>query len=188
MSFIVLDIETGGLSSLVNPILSIGAVDYLTGDEFYGECHAWIDGFSYYVIDDAALAVNGFTREQALDLSKPRAYDLVLSFLKWSDGRAKVLAGQQVGAFDIPFVKANTTLPGTNMSVAWPFSHRSLDLHSTAYAKLNKSLSLDGILETVGLSPEPKPHNALTGARLEAAAFRLLLGSTCGCQAEGWKS
>lgn len=57
----------------------------------------------------------------------------------------------------------------------WPFGHRSVDLHSVAFAKLGKSLSLDGILQAVGLQPEPKPHNALTGARLERDAFKLLL-------------
>lgn len=183
MSFIVLDIETGGLSPLVNPILSIGAVDYSNGDEFYGECHAWMDGFSQYVIDDAALVINGFTREQALDASKQSATSLVAQFLAWSAGRANLLAGQQVGAFDIPFVKHIwQTSTWLNAGEAWSFSHRSLDLHSVAYAKLGQSLSLDGILKALGLAPEPKPHNALTGARLERDALKLLLGSG------GWKS
>ncbi len=33
---------------------------------------------------------------------------------------------------------------------------------------------MDGVLALVGLEPEPKPHNALNGARLEAEAIRRL--------------
>ncbi len=68
------------------------------------------------------------------------------------------------------------------------FKKRSVDLHSVCYthmlvrgrnpAKEGTSIvSLDKVLEYVGLQPEPKPHNALTGAKLEAEAFsRLIYG------------
>lgn len=178
MSFIVLDIETGGLNPLINPILSIGAVDYTTGDEFYAECRANLD----QQVDDAALAVNGFTREQAFDQSKQSQTDAVKAFLAWAEGHpTKLLAGQQVGSFDILFVK--------HLCSKWPFAHRSVDLHSVAFARFGQSLSLDGILKACGLSAEPKPHNALTGARLERDAFKFLLNdASCGCKSEGWKS
>lgn len=39
------------------------------------------------------------------------------------------------------------------------------------------NIKLDYILTLVGLPEEPKPHNALTGAKVEAEAFsRLLFG------------
>ena len=34
---------------------------------------------------------------------------------------------------------------------------------------------MDSILTLIGLDPESKPHNALTGAKLEAEAIRRIL-------------
>lgn len=177
---IVLDIETSGLNPRRNSLLSIGAVDYDTGDEFYGECRVY-DGihrdYPAAVIDDAALAINGFTREQCHDLAKDFDYSLYMRFLAWATNtkRDLLIAGQQVGGFDIPFLKSIADNPMHGIVPVWPFGYRSLDLHSVAFTKLGKSLSLDGILQAVGLAPEPKPHNALTGAKLEVEAFKRLL-------------
>ncbi len=171
---IILDIETTGLSSIKHSMVSLGAVDYASGDEFYGECQAG-EGT---LIDDFALGVNGFTREQCLDDTKQTPASLTLAFMNWGRARGNLLAGQQVGSFDILFLKhiqSTMLFLGTDYDLSWPFGHRSVDLHSVAYAKLGKSLSLDGILQAVGLAPEPKPHNALNGARLERDAFKLLL-------------
>ncbi len=170
---IILDIETTGLSSTKHSMVSLGAVDYNTGDEFYGECRV----YPRRVIDSFALGVNGFTEAQCLDETKEMPDALYLRFLGWAMGRDPLIGGQQVGSFDIPFLKdvhAQCVAAGSG-TPAWSFGHRSVDLHSVAYAKLGKSLSLDGILQAVGLSPEPKPHNALTGARLERDAFKKLL-------------
>lgn len=172
---IILDIETTGLSPTKHCMVSLGAVDYDTGDEFYGECCVY-EGRK---IDAFALGVNGFTREQCIGgpLS-PRPHALYMDFLRWAvidTKREPLLAGQQVGAFDIPFLKAIAEDRDQGIVPTWPFGYRSVDLHSVAFAKLGKSLSLDGILQAVGLQPEPKPHNALTGAKLERDAFKLLL-------------
>lgn len=192
---IILDIETGGLDPHKHALLSIGAVDYETGDEFYIEaCTIFA-----HQIDDAALVVNGFTREQVArwdDKVRPIPHVAYVRFLKWCEGRDVLVGGQQVGAFDLRFLKAiHEDIEGLNHAFdfkgegrlgtdvnaetshlkKWPFGHRSVDLHSVAFAKLGKSLSLDGILQAVGLQSEPKPHNALTGARLERDAFKLLL-------------
>lgn len=175
-NFIVLDIETTGLDAKLNGMVSLGAVDFKTSDVFYGECH--VDEST--IIDDFAMGVNGFTIAQIREF-KDSSYDLYTKFLKWSNGRATLLGGQQVGSFDILFLKEiHKLLP---KDIKWPFGHRSLDLHSVAFAKSGKSLSLDGILEYVGLKPEPKPHNALVGATLEREAFKLL-----GIGPIGWKS
>ncbi len=177
---IILDIETGGLDPNKHALLSIGAVDYETGEEFYGECRAYKDypGFADDLIDDFALGVNGFTREQCHDVTKQWPHSLYMQFLYWAAIQKKrdlFLAGQQVGAFDIPFLKKVASDARHGIVPVWPFGYRSVDLHSVAFAKLGKSLSLDGILQAVGLEPEPKPHNALTGARLEREAFKRLL-------------
>lgn len=179
---IVVDVETGGLDPLINPLLSIGAVDYETGDEFYIECGA----NPRQDCDDAALAINGFTSEQAFSPSKPSGQEAYARFVEWARGRSNVLAGQQVGSFDIPFLHVYA---GGKTAFEKVFSRRSIDLHSVAYARFGDSMSLDGILKACGLAPEPKPHNALTGARLERDAFKVLLGGApCGCRADGWKS
>jgi DNA polymerase III epsilon subunit-like protein len=166
---IIVDVETTGLDPLKHSIISIGAVDFEKGDEFYVECCA-IPGRE---IDDAALAINGFTREMCLDTSKKSAVEAYKEFFWWTtDNRSVMLAGQQVGSFDAKFLQHMHQLAGLGN---WPFGHRTLDLHSVAYAKYRKSLNLDGILAEVGLEPEPKPHNALTGAKLEYLAFKILL-------------
>jgi DNA polymerase-3 subunit epsilon len=178
-NIIVLDIETSGLNPERNSMVSLGAVHYQSGEEFYGECR--VQPMSK--IDDFALTVNGFTKEQITDESKQKPEDLCVSFLQWASKWDKVLlAGQQVGSFDILFLKHIHETSHLTLTTKWPFGHRSLDLHSVAFSRYSKSLSLDGILEAVGLKAEVKPHNALNGARLETEAFKLLIGPS------GWKS
>lgn len=194
---IILDIETGGLDPYKNALLSIGAVDYETGDEFYIE--ASTSTVFAHSIDDVALAINGFTREQIAqwdDKTRPIVEVAYVRFLNWCEGRDMLIGGQQVGAFDLIFLKnIHKSVENINQGFGqngnghldwdihaeisnikkWPFGHRSVDLHSVAFTKLGKSLSLDGILTAIGLKPEPKPHNALVGARLERDAFKILL-------------
>ena len=168
-NMIVVDVETTGTNPTKHSILSIGAVDFEGGREFYEECRIIPDR----EIDDVALSINGFTREQCTDPSKQTAEEAYKKFLWWATGsRLMMLAGQQVGSFDIKFLQVIHELCGLGK---WPFGHRSLDLHSVAYAHFRKSLSLDEILVALNIEPEPKPHNALTGARKEAGAFRKLL-------------
>jgi len=170
----IIDTETTGLDENRHCMVSLGAVGNETGDEFYQECRIYPES----EVDDFALGVNGFTREQINDPTKPWPHEVLASFIEWSVGREPLLGGQQVGSFDIKFLKV--LIP--RIAAKWPWGHRSVDLHSVSYAILGKSLSLDGILTAVGLSPEPKPHHALNGARLERDAFKRLLG------APGWKS
>lgn len=169
---IVLDIESSGLDERDNCILSIGAVEYESDAEFYGECYA----YDNKLISQAALDINGFTYAQATDKKKQSPHDLVYNFYKWSMERqyGQLLAGQQVGSFDIKFIKY--IFDNHLENIKWPYGYRSLDLHSVAFSKWCESLSLDQILVKCGLQPESKPHNALNGARLEKAAFKYILG------------
>ena len=166
---IIIDVETTGLDPRENGLLSLGAVDYATGDEFYEECR--VD--EYARIDTGALAVNGFTFMQCHDPKKQSDSELYDKFLNWCNGRECLLAGQQVGSLDVKFLQEVACKPGQLKS--WPFGYRSVDLHSIAFSKLGKSLSLDDILVALGLPAEPKPHNGLTGARVEYQAFKKLL-------------
>ena len=164
---IIIDIETTGIDPVKNCMVSLGAVDYITGEEFYGECITLPDT----IIDDVALSVNGFTRHRIAkhDLTP---FSLYRKFVLWAHGRENVLGGQQVGSFDILFLHQYA---GGKVEFEKRFSRRSVDLHSVAYAKWKVSLGLDGILNKLGLPSEQKPHNALTGAKLERDAFKKLL-------------
>lgn len=169
---IVIDIETSGLLPEKHSLLSIGAVHYETGQEFYGECRKELGK----QLDPVALGVNGFTEDQCYDADKPSPIMLVGRFVAWAQSLGQtegiVLAGQQVGSFDIPFLWQYAY---GKLVFERVFSRRSVDLHSVAYAATGKSLGLDDILRACGLRPEPKPHHALTGAKLERDAFRVLL-------------
>jgi DNA polymerase III epsilon subunit-like protein len=167
---IILDIETTGTDPKRHCMLSLGAVDYETGAEFYGECRV----YKASLIDPIALGINGFTEQEAKNPAMQFAYELYEKFLKWSEQFPdKLLAGHNIGHFDVLFLEEYHRL--VNPEQKFPFGYRTLDLHSVAFAKLGRSLSHESICEALGLPKEPKPHNALAGARSERDAFKLLL-------------
>lgn len=174
---IAVDIESSGLDSNVCSILSIGAVD--TEDptaQFYDECRVW-DGAH---ISDEALAVNGFTREEATDPHKKSEAELIQAFMAWAMDRAgqHTLVAQNV-AFDSAFIRTAARRAGTESS----FAQRSLDTHTLAWLHMTlhgktppaenhrSALNLDAVLQYCGIPAEPKPHNALTGALCHAEVF-----------------
>lgn len=181
---IVVDMESSGLEPQTHSLLSIGAVDFQNpSNTFYGECRIW-DGAH---IDAGALAVNGFTLEQANDSAKQTEGELVRAFLLWSEGcTEKTIAGQNPSA-DRDFLRAGAY----RNHLTWLFAFRTVDLHSVAYMHMIKggvdlplshghsALSLDKILVYCGLPEEPKPHNGLRGALYETEAFhRLFYGES----------
>ena len=150
-------------------MVSLGAVDFENGETFYGECRI-------YKTDDweqEALDINGFTLEQITDPTKQTAYDLYKKFVKWTESRSTMLAGQHVGSFDILFLM-EIHKRGRNDS-KFPFRYQSIDLHSVAFSKFKKSYSMSKICEKLGVTPEIKPHNALNGALAEYQCFKVLL-------------
>lgn len=167
---IVLDIETTGTDPKRHCMVSLGAVDYDTGMEFYSECRIYYDS----KIDPIALQINGFTEEQIRDPRKRHPHGLYQDFLTWAmQFPDKLIAGHNVGHFDILFLEEiHNCFVAPN---TWPFGYRTLDLHSVAFAVLKKSLNHEGICDALGLPREPKPHNALNSARSERDAFKLLL-------------
>jgi DNA polymerase III epsilon subunit-like protein len=179
---IVIDIEASGTNYEKHSILSIGALDFANPDNrFYGECRVWEGAH----IDDEALAVNGFTMEQATDSTKETEAQLVAQFLSWADGvEDQTFAGQNV-SFDRDYIKAACERAGYN----YPFAHRTIDTHTVAYThmvmrgrevpfeKRHSALNLDAVLRYVGIPDEPEPHNALTGALSHAEVLsRLFYG------------
>lgn len=180
---IVVDIETTGLEPEKCGIASIGALDFSNSqNQFYLECRVPENA----LVSDDALKVNGFTREQLFDVQKSDIRNSIEKFFNWAlrDIGDITLGGENIG-FDISFLKAYARA----LSIPWIFGYRSRDLHTTSidvyeqncvkFPMKNKvsALSLDETLKFVGLLEEPKPHNALTGAKMEAEAFsRLIFG------------
>ncbi len=179
---IVIDVETSGIDPEANSILSIGAVDFSSpGRQFYGECRLR-DGSAH---DPASLLVNGFNADEISGTAKMPLDALLRNFLKWAEEtKDMTLAGHNV-QFDIKFLEQSFRLYG----MKWIFGHRSVDTHSIVYCScLSRSLEIptknnrtdinsDTVFGYVGLPGEPKPHNALTGAKMEAEALsRLICG------------
>ena len=179
---LVIDIEASGTDPSKNSILSIGALDFDNpNNQFYDECRVW-DGAH---INDEALAVNGFTKEEATDPAKKTETELIQAFIAWAeDARDWTFAGQNP-SFDRDFVAAACK----RAHLDFPFAHRTLDTHTMGYmhmvkrgivppfdAKKHRSnLDLDLLLEYVGVPEEPAPHNALTGAMCHAEVISRLL-------------
>ena len=180
---IVLDIEGSGTEPHVHSILSVGALDLGNpSNRFYEECRAW-DGAK---IEDEALEVNGFTREQATDPKKQSEAELVQKFIAWSEALAdRTLAGQNP-SYDRDMLKYATERMG---HTAWPFAHRTIDTPTLCWMHMVKrgeappldpehhrsALNLDAVLNYCGIPDEPEPHNALTGALSHAEVISRLL-------------
>jgi DNA polymerase III epsilon subunit-like protein len=182
---IALDCEMTGLEPNLHSIVSIGAIDMDNpGRQLYLECRAW-DGAK---IEDEALAVNGFSREQVLDPSKMTEGEAVRKLIEFAQGVADItIAGQNVFT-DQYFLQAAAKRAG---HTEWPFAHRIIDIHTLCYEHMVKrgvtppfnaekrhtALNLDAVLHYCGIPEEPQPHNALTGAKCNAEVIaRLLYG------------
>ena len=177
---IVVDVETTGVDDRIHSIVSIGAVDFIDHERrFYGECRMW-EGAQ---VEPEALRVNGFTMEQVMDPTKQTLEQLVGAFFAWTrESQVRTLAGQNT-FFDHGFLRVSAE----RYRMLWEFGHRIIDLHSIAWAhmlthgvqppvKYNRtSLTNDTILQYVGLPAEPKPHNGLVGALMEAEALSRLV-------------
>ena len=177
---IVVDIEASGVDYNKHSIVSIGAIDfYNPQNRFYEECKIWHGAH----IDDGALEVNGFTKDEITDPIKKSETEITRTFIAWASGIEDfTMAGQNV-SFDRDFLQAAAHRGHLN----WPFAHRIIDVHTLAYMHMIKrgitpplknnhtALSLDSELKYVGIPEEPKPHNALTGALSHAEVISRLL-------------
>jgi len=171
---IVLDVETTGLDSTAGSIVSLGAlVLEAPNTRFYEECRVWEGA----VIEDEALAVNGFSRAQVTSINRMTEAELVQKFVVWAKEHTDdYTLGAQNVSFDLEFIQAACARAG----IACPFGKRSVDVHSLVWMHMqsrgvpiplsrNRSaLSLDTALVYCGLPVEESPHNALTGALCHA--------------------
>ncbi len=171
---IVLDVEASGLEPKEHSILSIGAIDLEDPtNQFYDECRVW-EGAK---IDPAALAVNGFSEEEARSSEKKDEGELIRAFIAWATDKPgnRTLAAQNV-MFDYEIVRAACA----RAHVDFPFAKRTIDTHTLAWGHMrahdvepplenkHSALSMTAVLAYCGLPEEPKPHNALIGALLHA--------------------
>lgn len=180
---IAVDVEATGIGPDTHSILSVGAVDLSDPSrQLYEECRAWEGAH----INDEALAVCGFTREQATDPKKQSEGELVHKFAAFAElSPDRTLAGQNV-SFDRDILQAAAVrAKHTN----WPFAHRTIDSHSLCWMhmikrgltppidpeKKHSALNLDAVLIYCGIPAEPTPHNALTGAKSHAEVISRLL-------------
>jgi DNA polymerase III epsilon subunit-like protein len=167
---IVLDVESTGLNPKTGSIVAIGALDLADPtNQFYDECRVWEGAH----IDPDALAINGFSKEDVTDTSRRTEAELVASFIAWAMDKPKehTLAAQNV-SFDLEFIQAACERAG----IECPFAKRTIDTHSLVWMHMvtrgveppqknaHSAISLDAALSYCGLPPEPRPHNALTGA------------------------
>ncbi len=173
---IVVDVETTGLNPERNSIVSIGAVEFeRPSNQFYQECRPWVGAD----ISEEALKVNGFTLEQLSDPSRPSLYKTIGEFIDWVDSCGELtLAGHNLSVFDALFLKSSMRI--YNLGDKWPFGRRTVDSHSVCYCdyirrgvvlpvgRRRSGISLDVALNYVGIPDEPRPHNALTGAKCAA--------------------
>jgi DNA polymerase III epsilon subunit-like protein len=181
-----LDIETTGL----NPenghvILSIGAVaDRKVKKnpvvEFYGLICPTPQQFSR--ASQEALQVNGATWDVLREQGRPFA-DVRDDFLRFLVDNG-LLAGKtmlvgQNPEFDLEFL--DCYMGGELRFVGFPFEdvYDNRDFYSILVNRRQMPLirrrSGDAISEALGLEPEPKPHNALTGARTARRNYEAML-------------
>lgn len=175
MNYYAIDVETTGLDPKESSLVSIGAVDIETGDTFYGECHVW-EGCH---VSQTALKINGFDEDDILDESKMSEAALVESFFDWLRGHPMMIAHN--ASFDRDFIAAAAERAG----IKNPLSFRTIDIHSIVQVEMLKCkwhvptvLSLNACLKYFHLPPEPNPHNALTGAKCNAAIFEKIVYGT----------
>jgi DNA polymerase III epsilon subunit-like protein len=179
---IIIDTETTGTDPRVHSLLSIGAVEYENPtNRFYGECRA----FEGAHISAEALAVCGFSQAEATDPEKQSEEALLRSFYAWVERVGEATFGGQNPSFDRDFIRMAAERAG----MAWPYSYRTVDLHSIIYAKLlaegklpapqrrHTAINLDTGLGLAGLSLRTGAHNALEDALLEAEVFSRLVES-----------
>lgn len=179
---IIIDVETTGLEPTQHGVASIGAVAWPGESQYYVEPQ--VDLLAVKV-DDDALRINGFTVEQLVDPKRPVMKDALAEFLTWTKSATDdlILAGWN-GNFDVRFLREEFRRNGLD----WPFTFRSIDLHSIAYFLMQtidkftpkhdgvSTVGLNYVLRWADLPPEPDPHNALTGAQCNLAFWKHAMG------------
>lgn len=186
---IVLDIETTSLSRINAGIVEIGAENLLTGAAFEIKLRPHADRSPD---QDKALEINGCDwledptvacEQEAIE----GLHEWIGTQIKGSqpgammsqrNGYRVVMAGHNCGQFDY----TNLEAAFVRCAVPWPFAVGVIDMHSLACQQaglrhVHIPLKSREIYAMLDMPEEPKPHRALTGATMEAAAIRALMWS-----------
>lgn len=165
---VFIDTETSGLDRLRHNMLSLGAITEDGRNQIGFECRLH-DGEEY---SPEALAVNGYTVEQIFDKQKLTRQQVYHDFSIWLQQIKEYyntdvqLAGENIGSFDVLMLsKGSNPESKINLLDGWNFGHRYFDVATLTATVLGKSMSQDKALQALGLEAEPKPHNALVGAK-----------------------
>ncbi len=175
MNFVALDIEGSGGnvrrdSYGTGSVVSLGAVDFNTKEEFYEECRV-MDGRGY---DSQALLINGFTKEQIFDTKKQSVLELLVKFEDFCKAHGSKLIGAW-GMYDLKMLIASYGYYSRN----WELPYSYLNLKSVSKIMLgNARPGLSNTAIKLGMQAEQMPHTGMSGARLATEnASVLLFGS-----------
>ncbi len=181
---IIVDVETTGHDAKKHSIVSIGAIDLNNPkNTFYVENRIW-DGAEILKGDPLlpglkpALEINGFIESEIIDPKKLLLKEAMELFFKWIENcNTKVLAGHNP-YFDLDFLRTSTLMH----NIKWTLGYSAVDLYSAVYLSYKQrglqppeKLKGNECLNYTGLPIEAIPHNALTGAKMEAEAFNRLI-------------
>jgi DNA polymerase III epsilon subunit-like protein len=169
---IIIDTETGGLSANENPLLSVGAVDYETGESF--SCR--INPTPRLKVDARAAEINGYDPTTWNGIAEDKAAEGFLSFTR---GRDEIIGGANI-RFDINFLQAWIARTGYRK----PFWPRMVDLQSLALnahiqGKLSLprkengqlSFSVSAVCQALGIE-RSNQHDALEDAKDTVEAIK----------------
>lgn len=177
---IVLDVETTGTDPVNHSIISLTAHDFFNPENrFHCECSV-APGCE---IDEEALKVNGFTREQLARPELPTEAELVKHYSAWKETvYDQTIAGENPW-FDASFVREAAKRAGIEIHIG----RRCVDLHTLSYfthlvlgleiplEKKRSALSLGLTAEKLGLHEGEAPHTSQGDVDLTARSLRKLL-------------
>ncbi len=186
---IILDCETTGVDKDKHVICSLGALCYIEPSirseynrkiwkAFYKACKIP----SFAEIQNEALSVNGFSRDELSDPNKPTLEELLHQFNNWRLEIPEELRKKYgVAHFLFDMGMVNRWSEEFNIPLEIPGNYADLQALCVVSCELrgiappcregSNRVRVDRILNYVGLPGEPKPHNAFVGAMMETEAF-----------------
>ena len=166
---ISIDAETTGVNPERNGIVSIGACTFKNRQEFYLENKIREDA----EVDAYALSINGFSVEEINNQTKCSEYESLVELINFATQNDTFIIVGQNPRFDYEFIKAIWVRNG-NDDRKFPFSYRLIDVSGLVIASWiqarniipPKGISSGFVSNVLDVIEEPKPHNALTGAKM----------------------
>ncbi len=169
---VIMDIEGSGGRTKNDPygtgsIVSLGAIDFSTRDEFYEECRV-MEGRGY---DEEALEVNGFTKDEIYDKDRQSVLELLVKFEEFCRAHNPKMLGAW-GNYDLKMLLSAYEYYGRE----WSLPVKYINLKSISKSVLGQKRSgLSNTAMKLGMPPEQRPHTGIRGARLAAENLSVLL-------------